>query len=75
MLFAMKQTFTLSENLVNDVDKLRRDLGFADAEATIQYLLQNAIDREKKQIVVRYYKNEEKRCGNAPSSSASIWKR
>jgi len=56
----MEQAFTLSPNLVNDIDALRCDLGFADAEATIQYLLQNAIEREKKQIVVRLYKNQEK---------------
>ena len=56
----MNQTFTLSPNLVNEIDTLRRDLGFTDAETTIQYLLQNAIEREKKHIVVRFYKNREK---------------
>jgi len=59
MLLAMKQTFALSPNLANDIEALRRDLGFADAETTIQYLLQSAVAREKKQIVVRLNKNQE----------------
>ena len=44
----MTQTITLPQNLVNAADALKQDLGFGDVEATIKYLLQTAIAREKK---------------------------
>ena len=56
----MKQTFTLSPNLVNEIVALRRDLGFDNVDSTIQYLLRNAVDRERKLIVTRLYKNDQK---------------
>jgi len=56
----MNHTFILSKDLINAVDSLRRDLGFEDVDSTIQYLLHNAIDRERKLIVTRLYQNDQK---------------
>lgn len=56
----MTQTITLPQNLVNDADALKQDLGFGDVEATIKYLLQTAIARERKLLVARLYQNRQK---------------
>lgn len=56
----MNQTFTLPENLIEEIDILKNDLGFGDVEATIQYLLQNALASERKVLVARLYHNRQK---------------
>lgn len=56
----MNSTFTLSKELIDPIDGLRRDLGFDNVDATIQYLLRNAVDRERKLIVTRMYQNDQK---------------
>jgi len=56
----MNNTFTLSKDLIDAVDGLRRDLGFDNVDSTIQYLLHNAVDRERKLIVTRLYQNDQK---------------
>jgi predicted HTH domain antitoxin len=56
----MTKTFTLPSKLTDEINTLRRDLGLGDVEATIQYLLQNAIAREKRHVVVRLYQNRQK---------------
>jgi len=56
----MNHTFTLSQDLIDNIDGLRRDLGFDNVDSTIQYLLRNAVDRERKLIVTRLYQNDQK---------------
>jgi len=56
----MKQTFTLPSKLAADIETLKHDLGLKNFEATIRHLLQNAIAREKKHIVVRLYQKRQK---------------
>jgi predicted HTH domain antitoxin len=56
----MTESFTLPPQIRDEVQILTRDLGLASPEATIQYLLQNAIEREKKFLVVRLYQNRQK---------------
>lgn len=56
----MNQTFTLPENLVEEIGILKNDLGFGDVEATVQYLLQNALAAERKVLVARLYHNRQK---------------
>jgi energy-converting hydrogenase A subunit M len=56
----MNQTITLPQNLVSDIDALKQHLGFGDVEATTTYLLQTAIERERKLLVARYYQNRQK---------------
>lgn len=56
----MTENFTLPAQLREDVQTLTRDLGLASPEATIQYLLQTAIAREKKFLIVRLYQKRQK---------------
>jgi len=56
----MTENFILPSQLRDDVQTLTRDLGLANPEATIQYLLQTAIAREKKFLIVRLYQKRQK---------------
>jgi len=56
----MKQTFTLPSTLAADIETLKHDLGLKNLEATIRHLLQSAIAREKKHVVVRLYQKRQK---------------
>ncbi len=56
----MNQTITLPQSLFNDIDALKQDLGFGDVEATTKYLLQTAIERERKLLVARLYQSRQK---------------
>lgn len=56
----MNQTITLPQSLVSDIDALKQHLEFGDVEATTKYLLQTAIERERKLLVARYYQNRQK---------------
>lgn len=63
MLFAvdiMNQTFTLPQNLAADIESLKGALGLDNLEATIEYLLETAVSREKALGVVRSYQNQQK---------------
>jgi len=56
----MNETFTLPSQLHDEIKTLTHDLGLKSHEATVQYLLQNAIAREKKLLVVQMYGNNQK---------------
>lgn len=56
----MIETVVVPQNLQDDIHALTRDLGLTTPEATVQYLLQNAVAKEKKLLVLRMYQNHQK---------------
>jgi predicted HTH domain antitoxin len=56
----MKNTIVLPKNLHDEVQVLTRDLGLESTEATVQFLLQKAIEEQRKLRVVRLYQNRRK---------------
>jgi len=56
----MTESVVLPQNLRDEIQALTRDLGFTTPQATVQYLLQNAVASEKKLLVIRMYQNNQK---------------
>ncbi len=56
----MTETIALTQSLRAEVHALTRNLGFKTPEATIHYLLNNAIQNEKRLHVARLYQQGQK---------------
>lgn len=56
----MKDTLTVPKSMLNEIDALTRDLGLMSPKATVRYLLENAIARERKLLVARLYQDRRK---------------
>lgn len=56
----MNENITLPPQLRDDIQSLTRDLGLVNSDATVQYLLQKAVEREKKFLVASLYQKGQK---------------
>jgi len=56
----MNENITLPPQLRDDIQSLTRDLGLVSSDATVQYLLQKAVEREKKFLVANLYQKGQK---------------
>jgi len=56
----MNETITLPPQLRDEIQTLTRDLGLVSHDATVQYLLQKAVEREKKFLVASLYQKGQK---------------
>ena len=56
----MNENITLPPQLRDDIQSLTRDLGLVSSDATVQYLLQKAVEREKKLLVANLYQKGQK---------------
>lgn len=56
----MNENITLPPQLRDDIQSLTRDLGLVSSDATVQYLLQKAVEREKKFLVASLYQKGQK---------------